>query len=198
MAEVFAEQLKRLRRERRLSQQKLADLLFVDRSSVASWETGRRLPDAAMLTRIAECFGTDAGALLRAAASESQRPNVIMVDDERIILNGGLAVLRQTLPGAEITGFLRPSEALEYARDNRVALAFLDIELGNTNGLDLCRALLDINPRTNVVYLTAYSGYSLEAWDTGASGFMLKPITPEGVQAQLKNLRYPFHGGAGR
>ena len=56
----------------------------------------------------------------------------------------------------------------------------------------------NINPRTNVVYLTAYSGYSLEAWDTGASGFMLKPITPEGVQAQLRNLRYPFHGGVGR
>ena len=96
-------------------------------------------------------------------------------------------------PNATVVGFTKPSEALEYARDNRVALAFLDIELGNTNGLDLCRALLDINPRTNVVYLTAYSGYSLEAWNTGASGFMLKPITPEGVQAQLKNLRYPFY-----
>ena len=89
-------------------------------------------------------------------------------------------------------------EAIDYAKANRVALAFLDIELGKTNGLELCRALLDINPRTNVVYLTAYSGYSLEAWDTGASGFMLKPITPEGVQAQLRNLRYPFHGGVGR
>ena len=99
---------------------------------------------------------------------------------------------------ATVIGFTRPSEALEYARANRVALAFLDIEQGKTNGLELCRALLNINPRTNVVYLTAYSGYSLEAWDTGASGFMLKPITPEGVQAQLKKLRYPFHGGAGR
>ena len=107
-------------------------------------------------------------------------------------------MLEQVMPGATVIGFTKPSEALEYARANRVALAFLDIELGKTNGLDLCRALLDINPRTNVVYLTAYSGYSLQAWDTGASGFMLKPITPEGVQAQLKNLRYPFHGGAGK
>ena len=76
-----------------------------------------------------------------------------------------------------------------------MALAFLDIELGKTSGLDLCRALLDINPRTNVIYLTAYIEYSFDAWSTGASGFMLKPLTPEGVRAQLKNLRYPFMTG---
>ena len=71
----------------------------------------------------------------------------------------------------------------------------MDIELRDTSGLELCRRLLDIHPRTNVVYLTAYSDYSLDAWRTGASGFMLKPITPEGVREQLENLRYPFWMG---
>ena len=61
--------------------------------------------------------------------------------------------------------------------------------------LELCRELLEINPRTNVVYLTAYSEYSLDAWSTGAIGFLLKPITPEGVREQLKKLRYPFRTG---
>ena len=92
-------------------------------------------------------------------------------------------------------GFTRPSEALEYAKTNRIALAFLDIEIGKTSGLDLCRTLLDLNPRTNVVYLTAYIEYSFDAWSTGASGFLLKPITPEAIQTQLKNLRYPFSLG---
>ena len=68
----------------------------------------------------------------------------------------------------------------------------MDIELGKTSGMDLCRTLLKINPRTYVVYLTAYTEYSFDAWSTGASGYMLKPITPEGVKAQLKLLRYPF------
>ena len=58
---------------------------------------------------------------------------------------------------------------------------------------------MEINPRTNVVYLTAYSGYAVDAWSTGASGFMLKPLTPEGVREQLGKLRYPFSWGrAGR
>ena len=99
------------------------------------------------------------------------------------------------MPEATITGFTRPSEAIEYAKVNRIALAFLDIELGKTNGFDLCRKLLEINPRTNVIYLTAYIEYSFDAWSTGASGFLLKPITPENVRLQLKNLRYPFSLG---
>ncbi len=64
--------------------------------------------------------------------------------------------------------------------------------------MELCRTLLDINPHTNVVYLTAYSDYAFDAWSTGACGFILKPITPENIGAQLKNLRYPFSlGGTG-
>ena len=102
------------------------------------------------------------------------------------------------MPHAMIAGFTRPSEAVEYAKENRVALAFLDIELGKTSGLDLCRTLLEINPCTNVVYLTAYIGYAFDAWSTEACGFMRKPLTPESVKEQLKKLRYPFWpGGTG-
>ena len=96
---------------------------------------------------------------------------------------------------ATITGFTRPSEAIEYAKAHRVALAFLDIEMGKTSGLDLCRTLLEINSRTNVVYLTSYIGYAFDAWSTGACGFMRKPLTPERVKDQLTQLRYPFWAG---
>ncbi|MBQ6928149.1 MAG: helix-turn-helix domain-containing protein [Oscillospiraceae bacterium] len=198
MNTLFAETLKKLRTEKGLSQRELAELLYVTRSTVARWENGSRLPDAVMLSRLSQCLDIDVNTLLGGAAEGDDVPNVIMVDDRKIILTGGLPVLEEVLPNTAVTGFLRPSEAIAFAEKNRVALAFLDIELGKTSGLELCRRLLEINPRTNVVYLTAYSGYSLDAWSTGASGFMLKPITPEGVRAQLRNLRYPFAmGGTG-
>ena len=98
------------------------------------------------------------------------------------------------MPEAAITGFNRPSDALEFARTNRVALAFLDIEMGKVSGLSLCRELLEISPRTNVVFLTAYAEYSFDAWDTGACGFLLKPLDPQGVRRQLDRLRYPVRG----
>ena len=118
-----------------------------------------------------------------------------MVDDDNTILIDSLLVFEEVLPNATITGFNRPKEAIGYAKMNRIDLAVLDIELGTASGLDLCHALLEINPCTKVVYLTAYPDYALEAWDTDACAFMVKPLTPEGVRRQLKKLHYPFFAG---
>lgn len=191
MNPTFANVLRKIRTEKGFSQQTLADKMFVTQSTVARWESGSRLPDAVMTTRLATILGVDVSLLFTAAESDAS-PNVILVDDMKLILVDGLPVLEEVMPNANVIGFTNAEETLEYAKNNRVSLAFLDIELRNASGLDLCRDLLAINPRTNVVYLTAYSDYSLDAWSTGASGFMLKPLTAEGVREQLKNLRYPF------
>lgn len=192
MSRLFSDTIKKLRVGKGLSQQALASKLFVTRSTVARWENGTRLPDAVMMSHLAEALGVDAAILLSAAAERDILPNVILVDDRKLILTGGLPVLKEVIPDATVTGFTDADEAIEFAKANRVALAFLDIELRNTSGLDLCRSLLEINPHTNVVYLTAYPDYSLDAWNTGACGFMLKPITAKGIREQLEKLRYPF------
>ena len=148
-----------------------------------------------MIARLSKALDADISVLLNATFESGESPNVILVDDTKIVLKGGIPVLARALPNAAITGFTRPSEALEYAKANHVAMAFLDIELGKKSGLDLCRELLEINPRTNVIYLTAYIEYAFDAWSTGACGFMRKPLTVEGVREQLKGLRYPFWTG---
>lgn len=195
MKQFFSETLRKLRTEKEISQQTLADKVYVTRSTVARWESGIRLPDAVMISRLADVLGTDVNMLLSAAAQSDECPNVIMVDDRKLILTGGLPILEEVMPNASVTGFTDANEAIEYAKGNRIALAFLDIELRDTTGLELCRKLLEINPHTNVVYLTAYSDYALDAWSTGASGFMLKPITSACVKEQLEKLRYPFWTG---
>ena len=195
MNTLFAETLKKLRKEKKLSQKQLGQQMFVNHSTIARWENGSRLPDAAMILRLAKCLGVDANTLLQLASQSEKSPNIIMVDDSKVILSDGLAVLEEVIPDATITGFIWPQEAIEYAKSNRIALAILDIELGKSSGLDLCRTLLEINPRTNVVYLTAYPDYSLDAWETEACGFMVKPLTPESVRRQLVKLRYPFQRG---
>ena len=195
MSKLFAETLKKLRTEKGISQRELAERLYVARTSVNRWENGSRLPDAAMLLRLSKALDADINVLFNAAVEGDDSPTVIMVDDNRIVLNGGLPILEEVMPSAEVTGFTKPAEALAYAKAHRVALAFLDIEMGSVSGLDVCRDLLAINPRTNVVFLTAYPSYAIDAWETGASGFMLKPITAEGVREQLRKLRYPFSPG---
>ena len=195
MTGLFSENLRKLREEKGLSQKQLGKQMFVNNSTVARWENGSRLPDAAMMLRLAKCLDVDVNTLLRLAAQSDESPTVIMVDDSTVTLSGGLAVLEEVMPNATITGFIWPQEAIDYAKANRVALAILDIELGTASGLDLSRTLQEINPHTNIVFLTAYPEYSLDAWETGASGFMVKPLTPERVREQLKRLRYPFQAG---
>ena len=189
---IFAETLRKLRKEKGLSQLQLSTRMFVNPSTITRWENGTRLPDAAMIARLARVLEEDVRTLLSAAAESSESPRIIMVDDDKPILIDSLLILEEVVPNATVTGFGRPQEAIEYAKADRVDLALLDIELGTSSGLDLCRALLDINPCTSVVYLTAYPDYALDAWDTGARGFMVKPLTPEGVRRQLKTLRFPL------
>ena len=61
---TFADSLKKLRTDNHLSQQQLADKLFVNRSTIANWELGRRVPDATIIVRIAKIFGVDVSDLL--------------------------------------------------------------------------------------------------------------------------------------
>ena len=193
MSATFADSLKSLRSANGLSQQQLATKLFVDRSTIARWETGDRMPDLEIVPRIAECLGVDTATLI-SAVQGSGEPEIIVVDDERVALTGAIAVLEEALPGAVLTGFTKPSDALAYAQTHPVSIAFLDIEIGRTNGLDLCRAFIECNPRINVVFLTAYRDYSFDAWETGACGFLLKPITIDAVLSQVDRLHHPVAG----
>ena len=195
MNTMFASTLREPREGKGLLQKELAQQLFVTPSTVARWENGTRLPDATMITRIAKCLGAEVGALFQLVNQSEDSPNVIIVDDSKAILTGALNVLGEVMPSAAIAGFIWPQEAIEYAKANRVALAILDIELGTASGFDLCDTLLEINPRTNIVFLTAYPDYALNAWKTEASGFMVKPLTAEDVREQLKRLRYPISMG---
>lgn len=183
-----------MRTERGYTQQQLAKLVCVDRSSIARWESGTRVPDLILLARIADCLEVEPSALLLDEDLDSRIPTIIMVDDERAILAGNMGIVCETIPAAEVTGFLKPSEALRFVRFNHVDIAFLDIAMGKTSGIDLCEQMIEINPRLNVFFLTAYPEYSLRSWETHACGFLVKPLVPEDLRKQLRRLRHPVSG----
>ena len=68
---------------------------------------------------------------------------------------------------------------MRFVQYNHVDIAFLDIAMGRTSGIDLCERMTEINPKLNVVFLTTYPEYSLRSWDTHACGFLVKLLVPE-------------------
>lgn len=195
MKDHIGESIRKARIKKDISQQELALALKVERSTISGWETGKRIPDVEMIGRLCSVLDIPMLMLMVDSEQKAEKPLVIIVDDEKVILNYNASIIRQVMPKAEIMCFTKPSDAIEFAENHRVDLALLDIEMGTISGLDVCRELLIINPHTNVVYLTAYIDYAFDAWDTGACGFMLKPIKPEDVKKQLNKLRYPFLTG---
>lgn len=192
MSYRFAKSLKDIRQASGLSQQQLAELVFVSRSTVTNWETGRRIPDAIMIRRLADVLNVEAGTLLGMTEPSPDSREVIIVDDEEIILTGEIEMLEEafdkSMPQSTITGFIDPVEALQYAQSNRIDFAFCDIEMGPVSGLDVCRQLLEINSHTNVAFLTAHKQYAFDAWEVGACGFLLKPLAVEDIDKLLRRL----------
>lgn len=115
---------------------------------------------------------------------------VLAVDDERLALENLTAQIRKNLPDAEITQFMKPAEAIEYGKNNHVDIAFLDVQMRTILGTEVARAVKENNPKVNIIFTTGYKEYMGEAFEMYASGYLLKPITPEKIKTTLDNLRY--------
>lgn len=192
-AESLGSTIKKLRTERSLSQQQLADMMYVTRKAVSNWEAGKRMPDINMLTRLSKALGVGTHVFFD-IDEETEPPQFIIVDDESVILKGFLTMLSGLLPDVQIYGFLDSAEVLPFARGNNVSVAFLDIELCQDSGLVLAEKLMEINPRINIIFLTCHQEYTSQAMHLHASGYIMKPPTTEEVLYELSHLRYPVKG----
>jgi two-component SAPR family response regulator len=117
--------------------------------------------------------------------------HIIAVDDEQFALRSIQKAIREALPDDALFCFSSPDAAYEYAQNNDIDVAFLDISMGDTNGLKLAEKMQSINERTNIIFVTGHSEYAVEAVNMHASGYLLKPVTKDKVLAAVKKLRRP-------
>ena len=117
---------------------------------------------------------------------------IIVVDDERIALDGLLDVISEAAPDAELNGFEYPEDALDFVDANDCNIAFLDVEMAVMSGVELAEQLKLRNPDINIIFATGFEEYRKEAYDLHASGYLTKPITAEKVRRELSDLRRPI------
>lgn len=100
----------------------------------------------------------------------------ILIDDEEIALDV-MEIVLQEVGGVTVLGKFRlVSEAIAQSEGMQPDLIFLDIEMPETNGLAASAALLAIFPDADIVYVTAHHQYAVDAFDTKAIGYLLKPV----------------------
>ncbi|WP_168118777.1 response regulator [Paenibacillus sp. HB172176] len=113
---------------------------------------------------------------------------VILVDDEEPVLN--LMERRLALMGnIEIAGrFTQPREAVESMKQEQVDVVFLDIQMPGMNGLEVAEYLVEVNPNVDVVFVTAYNEYAIEAFELNAVDYLLKPPTASRLSKTIERL----------
>jgi NtrC-family two-component system response regulator AlgB len=109
---------------------------------------------------------------------------VLVIDDEKNIRATLSLCLEQI--GCDVTAVASPQSALDALARQRHELAFLDLRLSGSSGLDLIPRLLAEVPDIMVVVMTAYATIdsAVEAIKRGAAEYLAKPFTP----AQIRHV----------
>lgn len=154
---------------------------------------------------------------MKASTERKDKGNVLVVDDEEVMRDVLQTLLEEDGYTVVLVG--TGKEALEKAADGAFELVLLDLMLPDTNGVEVMRDLLQIDPHLAVIIITAFGTYekAVKATKLGAFDFITKPFKNDdillavnnGIQQRrlmLENLqlkanfkeRYDFHNIIGK
>ena len=96
------------------------------------------------------------------------------------------------LPIAECVCFTKQREAIEYVKKKRVDVALLDVDMPGLNGIEVAELMCQINPRLNIIFITGYPEYALQAFTVPVSDFIVKPVSEDALRSSFQKLRFPL------
>ena len=113
----------------------------------------------------------------------------VVAEDEALLREELVAMLGEAWPGLEVVACEDGGTALEAIEEHRPEVAFLDIRMPGLTGLEVAAAAAEASPRTQVVFVTAYNQYAIDAFDRGAVDYLLKPIARERLAETVKRVK---------
>jgi len=114
-------------------------------------------------------------------------PTAIVAEDEPILRTQLEGKLRKLWPELEIIASVGDgAAALEALEDRAPDFMFLDIQMPEMTGVEVAR---HVGARAHVVFVTAYDQYAIQAFETGAVDYILKPATDERLKVTIARLK---------
>ena len=115
--------------------------------------------------------------------------NVLIVEDELLVRTGITASVNwgaydMTVCASVVDGQSAYNAYLEHNAD----VIITDIKMPNIDGVELAKIVKNIYPKTKIFFCTAYSEYSLAAWNMKVKGYILKPISAQKIEEVLQEM----------
>ena len=111
----------------------------------------------------------------------------ILAEDEELLRRELRTLIARVWPELEVVAEVDDGfEALEAVAAHRPDIVFLDIRMPGMSGLEVARAIAG---QAHVVFVTAFDRYAIEAFESGAVDYLVKPVLEERLATTLSRLK---------
>jgi DNA-binding LytR/AlgR family response regulator len=137
---------------------------------------------------------------MNTAATPGTAPTAVLADDERLMREQLRARLAEVWPELQIVAEAKNGlEAVQLVDEHRPDIVFLDIRMPGLTGVDAARQIAQLPPREGdaedddvlpeIVFITAYDQYAVEAFEQGVADYVLKPAERERLQVTVQRIQ---------
>jgi two-component system response regulator AlgR len=115
-------------------------------------------------------------------------PRRVLICDDEALARTRLESLIADLPGWTSAGSCASgAEVVERVEKDRPAVVLLDIRMPGMSGIEVARHLSRLESPPAVIFTTAYDEYALDAFDSRAVAYLLKPVRRERLESALSH-----------
>lgn len=113
--------------------------------------------------------------------------SILLIDDHAMVIEGMKAIL-QLISSVQVKATAKNAfEAMDALKQHEIQLCFLDINLPDISGIDLCLKIKKEFPNIHIIGLSTFSqrSYIAQMMQNGASGYLLKSATKEEIEEAI-------------
>jgi len=116
---------------------------------------------------------------------QTDQKKVLIIDDDPDAIENLKKHLSNQSNFKVLGSITDPNLALETVRQVKPDLIFLDIQMPGKDGFDVLREILDENLQPEVIFVTAFDKFAIDAIRFSALDYLLKPVSPYDLQNAL-------------
>ena len=130
-------------------------------------------------------------------------PRAVLADDERLMRDQLRARLAEVWPELQVVGEAKNgTEAVALVEQHRPDIVFLDIRMPGLTGVEAAKQIAQMEVADDellpeIVFITAYDQYAVEAFEQGVADYVLKPAERERLQVTVDRIRQRLARGLG-